>query len=172
MQTPILKDRFNVFIKTTDLNLATIITKNKYTQTKNTFEHRLLINYLSLKEIGKSLPLGVGTGDFQSALNKQYKTINFKAALKGKLNNHNQYLSEFLKTGFLGGILFLWLLFCLFKKIKTKQFFYPFILTFFSFACVVESYLDRQHGVVIFAVLIPFLYILDKSLNTIAYKTN
>ena len=47
-----------------------------------------------------------------------------------------------------------------------------FILTFFSFACVVESYLDRQHGVVIFAVLIPFLYILDKSLNTITCKTN
>ena len=59
-QTPILKDRLNVFIKTTDLNLETIITKNKYTQTKNTFEHRLLINYLALKEIGQSLPFGVG----------------------------------------------------------------------------------------------------------------
>lgn len=171
MKTPILKDRINVFIKTTDLNLETIITKNKYTQTKNTFEHRLLINYLALKEIGQSLPFGVGTGDFQNTLSKQYKKINFKAAIKGKLNNHNQYLSEFLKTGFLGGILFLWLLFSLFKKIKTKQSFYPFILTFFSSACVVESYLDRQHGVVIFAFLIPFFYVLDKSLFTLAYKT-
>jgi O-antigen ligase len=164
-QTEIVKNRLEVFVKTTNLDLETIITKNKYTETKNTFEHRLLINYLASKEIIKALPFGVGTGDFQSVLNTQYKNVNFKRGISGQLNNHNQYLSEFLKTGILGGFTFLFLLFLLFKKINKKQFFYPVFLSFFIIACSFESYLFRQHGVIIFAFIIPFLYKIDELNN-------
>ena len=166
-QTNIVKNRMGVFIKTTDFDLETIITKNKFTETKNTFEHRLLINYLAGKEIIKALPFGVGTGDFQTVLNTQYKAVNFKRGIKGRLNNHNQYLSEFLKTGVLGGFLFLFLLYSLFKKANSQQFFYPIFLSFFIVACGFESYLFRQHGVVIFVFLIPFLYTIDSALNNI-----
>lgn len=164
-QTDIVKNRMGVFLKTTDFNLETIITKNKHTETKNTFEHRLLINYLASKEIVKALPFGVGTGDFQSTLNTQYKNVNFKRGISGSLNNHNQYLSEFLKTGILGGFTFLLLLFMLLKKTNKKQFFYPVFLSFFIIACSFESYLFRQHGVVIFAFIIPFLYKIDELNN-------
>ncbi len=156
VQVPIVKNRVNVFLKTTDFNMKTIITKNSFTHTKNTVEHRILIDYLAIKEIVGSFPFGVGTGDYQEVLNKQYKAVNFKAGLKGTgFNTHNQYLSEFLKTGVLGGVLFILLLLNLWRKPKKVMGFY--VLLFFSLGCLVESYLVRQHGVVILAFIIPFL---------------
>ncbi len=156
LQIPIIKNRMAVFVKTTDLNLHTVITKNRFTITKNTFEHRVLINYLSLLEIKKAFPFGVGTGDFQDKLNEQYQRVGFKEGIRRGFNNHNQYLSEFLKTGVLGGIFFILLIFSLLKLIKKEYFFYSYIIIFFTIGCFVESYLDRQHGVIIFAFLIPF----------------
>ncbi|MCL5127260.1 hypothetical protein M4I23_02485 [Algibacter sp. L4_22] len=144
--------------------METIITKNSFTQTKNTAEHRVLIDYLAIKEIMATLPFGVGTGDFQEALNKQYNTVNFKVAIKNKFNNHNQYLAEFLKTGVLGGVLFLMLVFTLWKTKKSRMGFYFVLL--FSIGCLVESYLDRQHGIVIFACIIPFF--LNQNSNSLS----
>lgn len=154
-QVPVIKNKVSVVLKTTDINIDTIITKNSFTHTKNTAEHRVLIDYLSVQEIVNSFPFGVGTGDYQIALNKQYKKVNFKAALKSEYNNHNQYLSEFLKTGVIGGCLFITLLIVLWRLPKKNMGFY--FLLFFSLGCLVESYLVRQHGVVIFAFIIPFL---------------
>lgn len=156
-QLPIVKQRLNTLLKTTDLNLETIITKNSFTITKNTFEHRILIDYLALKEIKKSFPFGVGIGDRQEALDYQYKRVNYKAGLKNNLNNHNQYLSEFLKSGVLGGLLFIMLIFKL-NKMAIKSSSLALATTFlFAIACLVESYLFRQHGIIIFAFLIPLL---------------
>lgn len=161
-QTNIVKNRTAVFVKTIDFDLQTIITKNKYTITKNTLEHRVLINYLAGKEILKALPFGVGTGDFMDVLVSQYHTVNFKAGINDNLNNHNQFLEEFLKTGLLGGILFISLLYLLVLRITKQQFYYPIILVFFITGCFLESYLYRQHGVIIFAFLIPYFYKVDK----------
>ncbi|MFT4781251.1 MAG: O-antigen ligase [Psychroserpens sp.] len=158
-QLSIVKQRIGVLVKTTDLDFETIKTKNSFTITKNTFEHRLLINNISLSEIIENLPFGVGTGDYQKTMQEQYEKLNFKAAQSTNLNCHNQYLSEFLKTGILGGGLFLLIMIVSYSKIKHEQRFYPYFLVFFSLACLVESFLVRQHGIVIFAFIIPlFLY--------------
>jgi len=155
LQVPVIKNRVEVFLKTTDHSMETIITKNRFTHTKNTAEHRVFIAYLAIKEIRHSMPFGVGTGDYQEALNKQYKAVNFKAGLEGKgYNTHNQYLSEFLKTGVFGGVLFIILMVVLWRTPKNNTSFY-FVL-FFSLGCLVESYLVRQHGVIILAFFIPF----------------
>ncbi|MBA6151927.1 O-antigen ligase family protein [Gelidibacter maritimus] len=162
-QLPIIQQRVDVFTKTLDIDLETIITKNAFTITKNTFEHRILINHLALQEISDALPFGVGTGDYREALNDQYKRVNFKAGLSAKYNNHNQYLTEFLKTGILGGFVFLFLMFILIRKINLRQKYYSYYIIFFSMGCMVESYLDRQHGIVIFAFLIPFFLYNDNN---------
>ncbi len=155
--TPILKNRINVVLKTTDFNIKTIITKNRFTQTKNTLEHRLLINHLTLIEIKKSFPFGVGTGDFQDKLNLQYQRVKFKFAIQNNLNNHNQYFSEFLKTGLLGGIVFIILILNLLKKGFDKDMYFAFPIIFlFAMGSIIESNLSRQHGVFIFALMIPF----------------
>lgn len=153
-QVPIVKNRFNVIIKTTDFDFNTIKTKNKFTQTKNTLEHRLYIDYISLKLIKQSLPFGLGTGDVQDALDKSYQAYQFKVAHLGNYNPHNQYLNEFLKTGIFGGVLFLVLLYFLIKDYKNTV--GHKLILFFIIACFIESYLARQHGVVILAFIIPF----------------
>ncbi len=155
-QLPIVKNRISVLLKTTSFDMKKIITKNRFTITKNTLEHRILIDYLSLKEIKKALPFGVGTGDFQEKLDKQYKLVKFRFGMQGDVNNHNQYLEEFLKTGILGGFLFLILVFMLLKQgFHIRGFGLVFAL-FFAIASMVESYLNRQHGVVVFSFMIPF----------------
>ncbi|XMO87887.1 O-antigen ligase family protein [Algibacter sp. AS12] len=160
-QSSIVKNRMTVTVNTLDFDLETIITKNRFTETKNTLEHRILINYLAGKEIIKALPFGVGTGDYLAVLYNQYYTINFKAGISQKYNNHNQYFTEFLKTGVLGGVLFIYILFLLLLKINKEQFYYPIFLLLFVVGCFLESYLDRQHGVIIFAFIIPYFYKLD-----------
>lgn len=160
---PGVKNKFEVIAKTTDFDLETIITKNKVTHTKNTIEHRFLINYLAIKEIKNSFPLGVGTGDYLDVLYSNYDEIEFKAAKHAKLNNHNQYLSEFLKTGILGGLCFIVIIFLLFKSASFSDVFFLYLILFFGLACLFESYLDRQYGVMIFSFILPLFLSFEKT---------
>ncbi len=159
---PLLQKRIDVLIKTTDFDIETIITKNSVTLTKNTLEHRVIINYITLNEFKNTFPFGVGTGDYQDILNKNYKKINFKQGLKQRLNNHNQYLSELLKTGLLGGLVFLGLIYVLLQSITFNNFYFTILVLAFAIGCLFESYLDRQHGIVIFAFLIPLFLNYEK----------
>lgn len=156
MQLNVVNDKIDVFIKTTDFDLETIITKNKFAITKNTVEHRVLINYVSIQAISEALPFGYGTGDYTKALLEGYKDIEFKAGIYSEYNAHNQYLEEFLKTGFLGGIIFFMLIIQLIRESDINNL-YSIVVYFFAFACFFESYLYRQHGVVILAFLLPLL---------------
>ncbi|SDS43503.1 O-antigen ligase family protein [Winogradskyella sediminis] len=150
-----VKQKFKILINSTDFNIETIITKNSVTLTKNTLEHRLLINYITVNEIIDNFPFGVGTGDYQDVLNSNYEALNFKQGMRQRLNNHNQYLSEFLKTGILSGTIFLFIMFYLLRCSSFKNQYYIYIVLSFAIACLFESYLDRQHGVIIFAFIIP-----------------
>lgn len=156
-----VKQKFEVLLKTTDFDIEVIKTKNKVTYTKNTLEHRMLINYLSAEVILKKFPFGVGTGDYQDVLNKKYQDVHFKLGIKEMFNSHNQYISEFLKTGILGGVMFITLLVYLFKSAEIKNQYYFVLLLLFSIGCCFESYLDRQHGVVIFAFILPLFQRFD-----------
>ncbi|GAB4153915.1 MAG: hypothetical protein Tsb0033_01120 [Winogradskyella sp.] len=154
---PIVKERFVTMFKTMDFDMEVIKTKNSFTVTKNTLEHRILINYLSFNEIIEALPFGVGTGDVEDVLKKQYKEANFKAGILNNFNSHNQYFYEFFKTGLLGGITFIVLLFYLTKRAYHLNNFAFILIIFFALACFIESYLYRQHGVTIFAFIIPLI---------------
>ncbi|WP_417238538.1 O-antigen ligase family protein [Bizionia sp.] len=160
-----IKHKFNIMLKSTDFNIEIIKTKNKVTYTKNTLEHRLLINYLSLEEIINHFPFGTGTGDYQDVLNNSYQEVYFKLGIKEKFNNHNQYISEALKTGILGFSIFIILLYCLFKSVNLKNQYYFIILLFFTIGCFFESYLDRQHGVIIFSFMIPLFYVYENQIR-------
>lgn len=152
---PWLKNRIDVLVRTIDFDIETIITKNSVTLTKNTLEHRVLINYIALKEFKNNFPFGVGTGDYQDLLDSNYKKINFKQGLNQRLNNHNQYVSEILKTGVLGGFVFFSIICLMIKSTDVNKQYYTILALSFAIGCIFESYLDRQHGVVIFAFLIP-----------------
>lgn len=155
-QITIIQNRVNVFLKTTDFDFATVVTKNNFTITKNTVEHRFLIDYIALNAIKNGLPLGYGTGDYLNVLYDGYNELNFKAGIHYKYNAHNQYFSEFLKTGILGGVTFIVLIAILLKQVDFENYF-TLIILFFALGCCFESYLYRQHGVVIFSFVLPFL---------------
>lgn len=164
------KTKYEVFVKTTDFDIEIIKTKNSVTYTQNTFEHRILIWYISLSEIIKNLPFGVGTGDYQEVLNNRYEDINFKTGLKLNLNCHNQYFTEFLRTGLLGGAAFLILIFYLIQKASFTDKYYLFMIFSFAISCFFESLLERQHGVMIFAFFIPFFLSYDKELKSVPHE--
>ncbi|APY08488.1 hypothetical protein BWZ20_09330 [Winogradskyella sp. J14-2] len=161
---PIVKERFVTMFKTMDFDMEVIKTKNSFTVTKNTLEHRILINYLSFNEIIEALPFGVGTGDVEDVLKKQYKEANFKAGMLNNFNSHNQYFYEFFKTGLLGGVTFIVLLFFLIERAYHSNGLALILTIFFALACFIESYLFRQHGVTIFAFVIPLF--LNQKLKT------
>ena len=158
-----LKDKIYTIWKTSDTNWETIITKNRITHTSNSLEHRIIINVLASKIIFDNTPFGIGTGGVRQELNEAYKSIGFKAGIKEKYNAHNQYLSEFLKTGVLGGILFIFSIFLLLKQISYNKHIFSITVMFFAIACLLQSYLERQHGVFILSVLIPFINIFEKT---------
>ncbi len=161
--TPKINEKLIVIVKTTDFDYEIIKTKHSVTFVNNTFEKRVLLNMCSINIIKNNFPFGVGTGDFMDELIKEYKRINFKSAIRQKYNNHNQYLSEFTKTGILGGVCFIFIICLLLKTINYNDFFYTYLVLLFVIGCFVESYLYRQHGVLIFSFFIPLFYAYERS---------
>lgn len=158
MGSPMLFGKINTIIHTTDFDWNTIVTKNRITHTSNSLEHRILINASATSIFFKNPFFGVGTGDTRDKLYDAYKRLGFKAGIKEKYNTHNQYMGEFIKTGLVGGVLFLLAQFFLFKKISRSKPVFNTLVLFFILACFMESYLDRQHGVFVLTTILSLTY--------------
>jgi len=144
-----------------DFDFKTILTKNQISNTRNSIEYRVLINYCSYNVLKNNI-FGVGLGDNRDELIKEYYIINFRAGIKEKFNCHNQYMEEFTKQGVVGGIFFISLIFFLLKKgLKTKRHFF-YTALYVSLVCLVESYFYRHHGVMFAAFFLPLFYSLEK----------
>jgi O-antigen ligase len=113
----------------------------------------------------QNLIFGVGTGDIQDELNKEYlKTGNTKLA-EANTNAHNQYLEVILENGLIGLILFLSLFGLMFyMAIKDANILYIMFLLIVFFSFMFETMLNRLAGVSFFA-LFSFLLIHIKSKN-------
>jgi len=133
--------------------------------TSNTLEMRLIKWYCAY-EIVKHKPfLGTGTGDYNDELVEQYKKIDFKKGMVFKYNTHNQIIEEFLKFGIFGGAFFLLFLgYLIYQSFREKNLllFYS-SLTMIAFF-MVESALERQHGVLFFTLFITLAYIYNPKL--------
>lgn len=99
---------------------------------------------------------GYGIGDYQQELNKTYKN-NASFLLDKVYNSHNQYLGFLL----IGGILLLLaFLFYFGNKLiiayQTKNTLLIIILVFYGVAMLFENILERENGVIFFALFINF----------------
>ncbi len=102
--------------------------------------------------IGKNILFGVGTGDVEIALLKEYEMEGMKTAYDEKLNTHNQYLQTTIALGMVGFIiLVLSLLAPLVQAIKKRNQLYVLFLLLFIINILVESMLETQAGVIFFA---------------------
>jgi O-antigen ligase len=99
----------------------------------------------------KENPMGLGVGDVNIELEKQYKKDGFTGIESKKLNAHNQFLQTGVALGFPGLIILLLVFILPFFSKKKQQ---NGILFYFLIVCfanaLVEGILETQKGVVFF----------------------
>jgi hypothetical protein len=108
--------------------------------------------------ISKNPLIGVGTGDVQSAFDRQYEESRSPLSREWRLRSHNQYLTIAVTFGFIG---LAWFIFTLiYPALKLGRFSDFLYLSFFVIAAVsflTEDTLETQVGVTFFAFLNSFL---------------
>ncbi|WP_448530320.1 O-antigen ligase family protein [Raineya sp.] len=104
--------------------------------------------------IQKNWLLGVGTGDGQDELQKIYDEYKFYFASKyNRYNAHNQFFETWIAlgiVGFIGWLALLVLPLSFFWKEKNYLAWSIWLVLFFS--AFTESYLQRNYGVIVFAI--------------------
>jgi len=101
---------------------------------------------------GRNLFTGVGSGDAEEVLIKQYATNGFQKGVDEKYNAHNQYIQVLVETGLPGLIIFLLVLGYAFRlAIRHKNDIYLSFLLVFVINIFTESMFKTQSGVVFFA---------------------
>jgi len=94
---------------------------------------------------------GVGTGDVKPLLQACYQDKKFWGHLYN-YNLHNEYLEEMVRHGLIGlSLLLTAFLYPLVVSIKHKHYLYTYLIIIFMLACISESFLNRQKGVIFYA---------------------
>lgn len=117
-----------------------------------TINERLNIWMNSLSVIKEHLVLGVGIGDFQAVLDKQYFLSGFEKGIDHRYNNHNQFLQTFMSNGLIGLVSLSSIFLLMFQKaMKSKHEIIYYFLTCTIVLMLFESILMLQHGIYFFA---------------------
>ena len=122
-------------------------------------EIKKTIQSCSIELIPEAGLLGFGLGDGKEELINCYdgKSSSLKNA---SYNSHNQYLSIFLNVGLFGLILFAFSLFALLSTgLNHRNYLGIAILVLFGVFMLAENVLERQQGVVYFALFLNLLFI-------------
>lgn len=162
IRIPGVKFRFAYFMTFTEMNQKiNSESVNEANLVSNGFLHRFYI-WKTSYELSKQKPIfGFGLGPDAKLLHMKFHEDGYSSWY----NTHNQFL-KFLLVGGWVGILsflfsFLFLLFFLYKN-STKGFLSVLIFMTFFFVFLVENFLSRQIGVVLYSLVPMFLY----SINT------
>lgn len=99
---------------------------------------------------------GVGVGDVQDALDDCYREKKYNALLfweNTRYNAHNQFLETLVGQGVFGGaVLVIMALYSFQIALRRRDLIYFLFLIIFMMSCLTESMLERQNGVVFFAL--------------------
>ena len=103
--------------------------------------------------------IGVGLGDKQDELKKEYARKDFQFGVVTNKNIHNNYLDVLISTGAIGFILFMigWIILPVYYAAKNKDWLAIVIMGTIAFALITEIYFDRTVGGMIVGFFIPFL---------------
>ncbi len=100
--------------------------------------------------------VGVGTGDGQAELDRQYQLDHYQDGLG--MNLHNQYLETLLAGGIVGLVSMLIIFgFQLQTGLQRKDLLYIQFVILFLFGCITESMLSSNKGIVFF-LLFSFIF--------------
>lgn len=127
---------------------------------------RLNIWVPGIEAIKENFLIGVGTGDQQQELSKKFEEYGYQAGIDFQFNMHNQYLQTMLGSGIVGFIVLILIFLIQFVKgIKEKDLFYLSFLFLFTFACLTESMLHRNKGILFFLIFSFIFFKSRKELN-------
>jgi O-antigen ligase len=117
-------------------------------------EGRVEIWKSSLHIVRHNFIFGVGTGDIQDELNKEYKKMSVNnEEIPNNLNAHNQYLEVLLENGFIGLMLFISIFGIMFYiAIKEANLIYLMFIIIVLISFTFETMLNRLAGVSFFAL--------------------
>lgn len=153
-----LKIRKNIFLFASILLLVSVLflannkksqeyLANNFLKTKTEkIDSRINLWKSGEKIISKHYLWGIGNNDIKSSLSSNLENsskIKFR-----DYNAHNQYLELLLGYGIFPLLFFVLLLF--YPVIQNKNFNFNLFILYFSIAMLVESYLARQAGIIIF----------------------
>jgi O-antigen ligase len=134
----------------------------------NTTSSRIVVWESALNIISQHFITGVGTGDVNDALKKEYENGGVDQLIEKKLNAHNQYLQTFIALGLLGILALLSLLIAIiYFTIKVKLWEGALLSFVIIINMLFESMLETQAGV----VFIAFFLMLYLSIATQNIKT-
>ena len=137
------------------------LTKNNSSESNQT---RLIMWSASLKSIYKGTFWGYGTGDDIKILKEQNEMDKNLKMVEEEMNSHNQFLTTTLQIGIPG----LFILLSIFIKTCRNYFLDKNLLSVLISLCffcnfLIESFLERQAGIILFCLLTLSL---SKELNT------
>lgn len=106
----------------------------------------------------ENLPFGVGSGDIKDVLKSKYSERSLPYFNKREYNTHNQYLQILLAVGIPGILLFVsGLFYTLYVSMQKRCFLYLVFMLIIAINLLTESMLERQSGVVFYAIFNAFL---------------
>lgn len=127
-----------------------------FTFKMSNYTARIANNYVSIRVITENFLFGVGIGDIQYNLVKNYKEIGFRNI---HFNEHNQYFRFWLGSGILSFLVYLfWLLKTFLNSILLKNTLQISIIIILILFCFTESVFARQMGTSFFLFFIFLLY--------------
>ena len=106
-------------------------------------------------------PFGVGHGDENDLLRREYYKFGFTDYAERQMNPHNQYLQTGISIGWLGIILLITLFVGLIvTAFKTNDLALFIAFTCIAVSCLFESMLERQVGVIFLSILMLLVSII------------
>ncbi|WMN08051.1 O-antigen ligase family protein [Marivirga arenosa] len=100
--------------------------------------------------IDKNTLFGYGTGDEMENLNTFYQQDNLFSAIN-KYNAHNEYISTYIRWGWIGLVLLvIFLIYQFSLSIKNKDYLYFVFILIIAHLCLYESIFGVQKGIVFF----------------------
>jgi O-antigen ligase len=114
----------------------------------------------------QSAPLfGAGTGGEQAKLDQVYLQMEYASGAQRSFNAHNQYLEILVRNGIVEFIVFIALLYFLFREaLKKSEYTFLLMLMLFTMSMIAESCLNVQKGIAFFYFFAPvFLFLTPSS---------
>jgi len=136
-------------------------------------DNRVIIWKSALRIVKRNILFGVGTGDVNNELLKEYQKIGNKELIEKRFNVHNQFIEVLLENGTIGFIIFFSIFGTIFYiAISKRNLMYLMYILIISIFFFFESMLYRIAGIAFFALFSFLLIHLDtKAVNQTYSKT-